>query len=91
MQRRREAPLVLLLLWLDLHWGWFSVGVYHCVLVAVVILEYNIVHTLWYHRPGDKRQLKAQDVTAKLVRFDILRKSNNWKDSIVRRGLPHSR
>jgi hypothetical protein len=27
-----------------------------------------------YHRPGDKNQLKAQDVTAKLVRFDILRK-----------------
>jgi hypothetical protein len=27
-----------------------------------------------YHRPGDKKQLKAQDVTAKLVRFDILRK-----------------
>jgi hypothetical protein len=27
----------------------------------------------YYHRPGDKRQLKAQDVTAKLVRFDILR------------------
>jgi hypothetical protein len=26
-----------------------------------------------YHRLGDKRQLKAQDVTAKLVRFDILR------------------
>ena len=26
-----------------------------------------------YHRPGDKRQLKAQDVIAKLVRFDILR------------------
>jgi hypothetical protein len=25
------------------------------------------------YRPGDKRQLKAQDVTAKLVRFDILR------------------
>jgi len=24
-------------------------------------------------RPGDKRQLKAQDVTSKLVRFDILR------------------
>ena len=24
--------------------------------------------------PGDKRQLKAQDVTAKLVRFDILHK-----------------
>ena len=24
------------------------------------------------YRPGDKRQLKAQDVTAKLVRFDIL-------------------
>ena len=27
-----------------------------------------------YHRPGDKNQLKAQDVTAKLVRSDILRK-----------------
>ena len=26
------------------------------------------------YRPGDKNQLKAQDVTAKLVRFDILRK-----------------
>ena len=26
------------------------------------------------YRPGDKKQLKAQDVTAKLVRFDILRK-----------------
>ena len=28
---------------------------------------------LHHYRPGDKRQLKAQDVTAKLVRFDILR------------------
>ena len=26
------------------------------------------------YRPGDKNQLKAQDVTAKLVRSDILRK-----------------
>ena len=26
------------------------------------------------YRPGDKKQLKAQDVTAKLVRFNILRK-----------------
>jgi len=25
------------------------------------------------YRPGDKRQLKAQDVTAKFVRLDILR------------------
>jgi hypothetical protein len=27
-----------------------------------------------YHRPGFKKQLKAQDVTAKLVRSDILHK-----------------
>ena len=27
-----------------------------------------------YHRPGDKKQLMFQDVTAKLVRSDILRK-----------------
>jgi hypothetical protein len=35
----------------------------------------NVAYTknIVYHRPGDKRQLKAQDVTAKLVRFDILR------------------
>ncbi len=30
--------------------------------------------TLFYHRPGDKKQLMFQDVTAKLVRSDILRK-----------------
>jgi hypothetical protein len=32
---------------------------------------WEVVNVLPY-RPGDKRQLKAQDVTAKLVRFDIL-------------------
>ena len=26
-----------------------------------------------YHRLGDKKQLKSQDVTARLVRIDILR------------------
>ncbi len=34
----------------------------------------NIGDNMFYHRPGDKRQLKSQDVTAKLVRFDILTK-----------------
>jgi hypothetical protein len=35
------------------------------------VVHYNVKLILPY-RPGDKKQLKAQDVTAKLVRFDIL-------------------
>jgi hypothetical protein len=31
-----------------------------------------ILHLKIYHRQGDEKQLKAQDVTAKLVRVDIL-------------------
>ena len=47
-----------------------------CIIVCLLpLLFWSTISYILYHRPaGDKRQLKAQDVTAKLVRFDILRK-----------------
>ena len=56
-----------------------------CQLLIVLLRGGEILAAWWidslaarnmcyhYHRPGDKKQLKAQDVTAKLVRVDILR------------------
>ncbi len=38
----------------------------------LLTIPYFLFYIL-YHRPGDKRQLKAQDVTAKFVGLDILR------------------
>jgi hypothetical protein len=51
----------------------------NCAKIPRIIFNQKI--NIWFllvtpmvpYRPGDKKQLKAQDVTAKLVRFDILR------------------
>jgi hypothetical protein len=40
----------------------------------MVIFAVDSKKKLLPYRPGDKKQLKAQDVTAKLVRSNILRK-----------------
>jgi hypothetical protein len=49
----------------------------HCIAPAAAMVNEFVETTqnnnkTLFLAPGDKRQLKAQDVTAKLVRFDIL-------------------